>query len=75
MDEMAEILSQINPKVTKYWSDRIAEASTEKLNIICNNFPKDWASPARVEFAEVFINPNSSRLQGIIELTNPLLEG
>jgi hypothetical protein len=67
MDEMVEILKQISPNTTKYWSDRIAQASTERLNPICDLFPSGWGSPERIEFARVFINYNSQRLAQLTE--------
>jgi hypothetical protein len=63
MDEMLQILTKINPDVTKYWSERIAQVGQKGLNAIFDRFPLNSASPERIEFAKVFIDYNSFRLQ------------
>ena len=74
MDEMVEILNQISPNITQYWSDRIAQASAEQLNPICDLFPSGWGSPERIEFARVFINYNSQRLEQLTEASIQIVQ-
>ena len=70
MDEMVAILERISPITTQYWSEQIAQASAEQLNPICDLFPLGWGSPERIDFARVFINYNSQRLEQLIEVEN-----
>jgi hypothetical protein len=62
MDEMVQILAKINLDATKYWSERIAQVGQERLDAIFDRFPANSASPARIEFAKVFVNYNSAAL-------------
>jgi hypothetical protein len=62
MDEMVQILVKVNPGATKYWIERIAQVGQERLNAIFDCFPANSASPARIEFAKVFVNYNSAAL-------------
>lgn len=82
---MVQILNIINPDATKYWSDRIAQVGQERLNTIFDSFPSNSSSPERIEFAKVFIDYNSLRLQQTIsnselvllepsELESPVLD-
>jgi hypothetical protein len=62
MDEMVQILIKTNPDATKYWIERIAQVGQERLDAIFDRFPANSASPARIEFAKVFVNYNSTAL-------------
>jgi tetratricopeptide (TPR) repeat protein len=73
MDEMVAILKRISPATTQYWSERIAQASAERLNPICDLFPFGWMSPDRMDFARVFINYNSRRLEQLTKAPSQIV--
>ncbi len=67
MDEMIQILTRINPDATKYWSNRITHVGQKGLDAVFERFPPNSASPERIEFAKIFIDYNSFRLQQILQ--------